>query len=80
MPRIAELKPNYMAKDIGLIIAGLMKRKKITPKEMGSRLGISRQAMNYKIEHNSFEYKDIIVIFHELELTDEEILRYVSYN
>lgn len=79
MPRIAELKPNYMAKDIGLIIAGLMKRKKITPKEMGSRLGISRQAMNYKIEHNSFEYKDIIVIFHELELTDEEILRYVSY-
>ena len=79
MPRIAELKPNYMAKDIGLIIAGLMKRKKITPREMGSRLGISRQAMNYKIEHNSFEYKDIIVIFHELELTDEEILRYVSY-
>lgn len=79
MPRIAELKPNYMAKDIGLIIAGLMKRKKITPKEMGSRLGISRQAMNYKIEHNSFEYKDIIIIFHELELTDEEILRYVSY-
>ena len=79
MPRRAELKPNYMAKDIGLIIAGLMKRKKITPKEMGSRLGISRQAMNYKIEHNSFEYKDIIVIFHELELTDEEILRYVSY-
>ena len=79
MPRIAELKPNYMAKDIGLIIAGLMKRKKITPREMGSKLGISRQAMNYKIEHNSFEYKDIIVIFHELELTDEEILRYVSY-
>ena len=79
MPRIAELKPNYMAKDIGLIIAGLMKRKKITSKEMGSRLGISRQAMNYKIDNNSFSYKDIIIIFHELELSSEDILRYVQY-
>ena len=79
MPRIAELKPNYMASDIGVIVSGLMRKKRITPKEMGSRLGISRQAMNYKIDHNAFDYKDIIIIFHELELTDEEILRYVSY-
>lgn len=79
MPRIAELKPNYMAKDIGLIIAGLMKRKRISPKEMGSHLGISRQAMNYKLDNSSFTYKDIIIIFHELELSDEEILRYVQY-
>ena len=79
MPRIAELKPNYMAKDIGLIITGLMKKKRITPKEMGSYLGISRQAMNYKIDYNSFTYKDIIIIFHELELSDDEILRYVQY-
>ena len=79
MPRIAELKPNYMAKDIGIIVSGLMRKKRITPKEMGSRLGISRQAMCYKLDNGSFSYKDIIVIFHELELTDEEILRYVSY-
>ena len=79
MPRIRELKPNYMEKDIGLIIAGLMKKKRITPKEMGSHLGISRQAMNYKIDNNSFTYKDIIIIFHELELSDEDILRYVAY-
>lgn len=79
MPRISELKPNYMAKDIGIIVSGLMRKKRITPKEMGSRLGISRQAMCYKLDNSSFSYKDIIVIFHELELTDEEILRYVSY-
>ena len=79
MPRIAELKPNYMASDIGLIITGLMKRKHITPKEMGSRLGISRQAMCYKLNSNSFSYRDVIILFHELELTDEEILRYVRY-
>ena len=79
MPRIAELKPNYMAADIGLIITGLMKRKRISVKEMGSKLGITRQAMSYKLDHGSFSYKDLIILFHELELTDEEILRYVKY-
>lgn len=79
MPRIAELKPNYMASDIGVIISGLMKKKKISPKQMGLELGITRQAINYKIQTNSFTYKDIIIIFHVLELTPEEILRYVSY-
>lgn len=79
MPRIAELKPNYMAADIGIIIAGLMKRKRVTPQEMSSKLGITRQALCYKLDKGSFSYKDIVIIFHELELTDEEILRYVSY-
>ena len=79
MPRIKELKAEYMASDIGLIIAGLMKKKRITPKDMGSRLGITRQAMNYKLENSSFTYKDIIIIFHELELSEDEILRYVRY-
>lgn len=79
MPRIRELKPNYMANDIGMVVAGLMKRKRITPKEMGSKLGISRQAFNYKIDNNSFTYRDIIIIFHELELSDNEILKYIQY-
>ena len=78
MPRIKELKAEYMSKDIGLIIAGCMKKKRISPKEMGERLGISRQAMNYKIDNNSFSYKDIIIIFYELELSSEDILRYVQ--
>ena len=50
MPRITELKPNYMEKDIGLIVSGLMKKKKISPKEMGSYLGISRQALVWSME------------------------------
>ena len=79
MPRITELKPNYMAKDIGLIITGLMKKKRITPQEMGAHLGITRQAMGYKLNNSAFTYHDIIVIFHVLELTEEEILRYVQY-
>ena len=68
-----------MADDIGIIISGLMKKKRISPREMGEVLGISRQAMNYKLEHNSFSYKDIIIIFHELELSADQILKYTSY-
>ena len=79
MPRIKELKAEYMSNDIGLIIAGLMKRKRITPADMASRLGITRQALNWKLNNSSFSYFDVIRLFHELELSDEEILRYVKY-
>ena len=79
MPRIEALKPNYMANDIGVIIAGHMKQKKISPKAMGETLGISRQAMNYKLNNNVFSYKDIIIIFHELGLSAEQVLRYTTY-
>ena len=79
MPRITAYKPEYMANDIGVIISGLMKKKRISPREMGEVLGISRQAMNYKLDNNSFSYRDIIIIFHELELTADQILKYTSY-
>ena len=79
MPRITELKPNYMANDIGMVIAGYMKRKRISPRKMGEALGISRQGMEYKLDNNAFSYKDIIIVFHELELTEEQILRHTKY-
>ena len=79
MPRIAELKPNYMAADIGLLITGQLKRKRVSVTEMSKKLGITRQALSYKLDHGSFSYKDLIILFHELELTDEEILRYITY-
>lgn len=79
MPRISELKPNYMAADIGLLITGQLKRKRVSVTEMSKKLGITRQALSYKLDHGSFSYKDLIILFHELELTDEEILRYITY-
>lgn len=77
--RIKELKPNYMAKDIGIIVAGYMKAKNISPRAMGEALGISRQAMNNKLKKSAFSYKDIIIVFHELELSADEILKYIKY-
>ena len=75
MPRIKELKPLYMEKDIGAIIAGLMFRAKFSQTKMASALGLTQGGLNYKLRNNSFTYKDLIVIFHELELSDAEIVR-----
>ena len=75
MPRIAELKPQYMAQDIGSNIVGLMFRKGMSQTELAKELGITQGGLHYKLFNNSFSYKDLIVIFQALDLTDEEIVR-----
>lgn len=75
MPRIKELKPLYMEKDIGANIAGLMFRCKFSQTKMARALGLTQGGFNYKLRNNAFTYKDLIIIFHELNLDDEEIVR-----
>ena len=75
MPRVEALRPQYMAKDIGSNIVGLMFRKKICQTELAKELGLTQGGLHYKLMNNSFSYKDLIIIFHQLELTDEEIVR-----
>lgn len=75
MPRVKELKPDYMAKDIGSNIVGLMFRKGISQTNLARELGITQGGLHYKLFNNSFSYKDLLIIFRQLELTDEEIVR-----
>lgn len=75
MPRINELKHYYRQQDIGSALIGYMARANKRQKDMGDVLGISQQAYGYKLMNGSFTYVDLLRIFHELELTDEEILR-----
>ena len=75
MPRVKELKPDYMAKDIGSNIVGLMFRKGISQTKLARELGITQGGLHYKLFNNSFTYKDLLIIFRQLELTDEEIVR-----
>lgn len=75
MPRIKELRPQYMVRDIGSNIVGLMFRKGITQTKLASELGITQGGLHYKLMNNAFTYKDLIIIFSQLGLTDEEILR-----
>lgn len=75
MPRIKELKPTYMANDIGANIAGMMFRAKFSQTRMAKALGITQGGLNYKLRNNALTYKDLIIIFHELELSDADIVR-----
>lgn len=75
MPRVEALKPQYMMNDIGSNIVALMHKHKVKKCELADELGISPSGMTYKLDNNAFTYKDLIIIFRQLELTDEEIVR-----
>ena len=74
MPRIAALKPEYMAKDIGSRIVGLMFKNKVSQTALARELGITQGGLHYKLMNNSFTYRDLIIIFRETKATEEEIL------
>lgn len=75
MPRIREFKSRYMVNDIGAWVAGKLMRLKITQKTAAGELGITQQALSFKIHNNSFTYEDLIKLFKVFETEDEEILR-----
>lgn len=75
MPRIRELKTNYMLTDIGSTLDTFRREKKMKQVELAEKIGITQQNLSNKFAHNSFKYEDLIKIFHALELTDEQIVR-----
>ena len=75
MPRIRELKTNYMLTDIGSTLDTFRKVKHLKQKDLAEMCGISQQNLSNKFTHNSFKYEDLIKIFHALELTDDQIVR-----
>ena len=75
MPRVNELKYQYLSKDIGATLVGLMYRNKVTQIALADALSITQGGFNYKLRNNAFTYRDLLIIFKELDLSDEEILR-----
>ena len=74
MPRVKELKPVYMERDIGSRIVGLMFKSKVSQTALAKELGITQGGLHYKLMNNAFTYKDLIIIFREVGATDTEIL------
>lgn len=76
MPRIKSKRKEYMVKDIGRCIYGKMKEKGFTQSDLAREIGITQQAFGAKLNGTAqFNYKDLIIIFSTLKLTDEEILK-----
>lgn len=71
MPRIKELKRNYIGKTIKkwLIDADLSQQ------QLAGMIDMSPQLLGYKIKNNAFGYGDLLDIFSALELPDEEIVK-----
>lgn len=74
MPRIKALQPEYMNKDFPSYITGYMHRAHLTQEMISDKLGYTRQTFSYKLKHCAFGYKELIIIFDALQLSDDEIL------
>ena len=75
MPRVAGLNHKYRIRDITAYIRGQMLVQGITETEMAEELGITQQALSYKLTNHSYKIDDILLIFRRLETPDEEKLR-----
>lgn len=80
MPRVAVNKQKYMIKDLSKWIVGQMHEKGLNQEEVGQILGINQQSMSRRLLKSKkgadvFKQGELILLFKELEATDEEILR-----
>ena len=78
MPRVRELRPKYMSAQIGREIDSKRVFQRMTQEELAERIGTTQQNLSYKIRNNKFNYEDLIRIFAALELTNEEIIRWMK--
>lgn len=71
MPRIKELKRNYIGKTVKkwLIDADM------NQSELANAIDMSPQLLGYKISNNAFAYGDLLDIITALKVPDEEILK-----
>lgn len=74
MPKCCINKKQYKENDIGAWIRGKLFKDDKSISELAQEIDISRQAMFYKLKHNSITYGDLLTIFEFLGSTDEEIL------
>jgi len=71
MPRITELKSNY----IGKTVKKWMIDADMSQTELAQKIDMSPQLLGYKIKNNSFDYGNLIDIICALNVPDEKILK-----
>ena len=75
MPRVSIKKKDYMAQDLCDWIRGKLRRKHWTQKQLGEKINLSQPAMYKRLSNGKFDFAELLVIFKELEATDEEIVK-----
>lgn len=56
------------------LLAARMEKQDMNRRKLGERLGVTGQAMGYKIKNRSYSYEELATIFRVLEYSDEEII------
>ena len=75
MPRSCINKKQYKVSDIGSWIVSRLFKERKRYEDLAEALDITRQAVYYKIHHNSFTYGDLLTIFEFFNTSDDEILQ-----
>lgn len=78
MPRVHGLKKKYMQDDLHEWIVGRMQHMKKSQDEMGQALDMTQPAFSWRLKDVNFTWKQLLVIFKELEATDEIILKFMK--
>lgn len=71
MPKIKELKKNY----IGKLVRKWLIDADMNQSDLAEAIDMSPQLLGYKIKNNQFDYGNLLDIFSALHLPDEEIVK-----
>ena len=74
MPRVYLTKQDELNSRLVALIYGTMKVKHVSQARIAKRLGISQPAFSKKLRKGQFTYWELVNVFDELGLDDEQIL------
>lgn len=75
MPRVKELRTNYMRTDAKKLFKGKMGENDVTQKELAELIGLSPPAFCIRFKEFDFDFEQLTKMFNRLELSDEEIVK-----
>ena len=79
MPKVYLTKERRKQENIGSWIVSRLFKERKRYEDLANALDMSRQAVYYKIHHNSFSYGDLLTIFEFFGCSDEEILQVMKF-
>lgn len=78
MPRVSINKKKYKVSDLSKWIVGKMYELNMTQSDLSEMLGITQPAVSNRLKKGLFSYADMLILLKELQVTDEEILRFMK--
>ena len=71
MPRVTIKKKEYKVSDFSKWIVGKMYEKELTQADLAKMIGITQSAFSNRLKKSLFSYSDMLILFKELEVSDE---------